>query len=334
MSALRRPFREAPSPFSLEVPGVWRADALGSGQSQVQPTGHPLLDAQLPGGGWPVGALCEVLQPLAGLHEWQLILPALAQATVQRAGSLVLIAPPCEPFGPALQAQGLVTQRICLVRSQGAGPALWAAEQALRCRDVIAVMAWLPQVQPAALRRLQLAAAQQQQLLWVFRPLSAAPQASPALLRLQVQAMTSGRVEHQEKSQGIGQHMAMSLGASASISASASTAMQVQILKRRGPPLMQGLDLPGCHPRLAQMLAAQAQRRRAAQEGVQGHPQGAIPTVAQTPAVARDRAQFAVQNKVNTLRGQAPLWAAASVATHREEREHALDRIATAAVRW
>ena len=82
MSALRRPFREAPSPFSLEVPGVWRADALGSGQSQVQPTGHPLLDAQLPGGGWPVGALCEVLQPLAGLHEWQLILPALAQATI------------------------------------------------------------------------------------------------------------------------------------------------------------------------------------------------------------------------------------------------------------
>ena len=101
---------------------------------------------------------------------------------------------------------------------------------------------------------------------------------------------------------------------------------------------MQGLDLPGCHPRLAQMLAAQSQRRRAAQEGaqegVQGHPQGAMPTVAQTPAVARDRAQFAVQNKVNTLRGQAPLWAAASVATHREEREHALDRIATAAVRW
>ena len=62
------------------VPGVWHADALGAGPQAAQPTGHALLDAQLPGGGWPVGALCEVLQPLAGLHEWQLVLPALAQA--------------------------------------------------------------------------------------------------------------------------------------------------------------------------------------------------------------------------------------------------------------
>ncbi|PJI97777.1 protein ImuA [Acidovorax sp. 69] len=243
MSALRLSLRVA-SDLPAVVPGVWHADTLGMGLHPAQPTGYALLDTQLPGGGWPVGALSEVLQPSAGLHEWQLVLPALAQATAQRAGTVVAVAPPCEPFGPALTAKGLSAQRLCMVRADNAKAALWAAEQALRCRDVLAVMAWLPQAQPAALRRLQLAAAQQQQLLWVFRPASAALQASPALLRLQVQGLALPG------------------------DASASPGMQVHILKRRGPHLAQGLDLPACHPQLAQALTAQAERRRAAQMAV------------------------------------------------------------------
>ena len=242
MSAPSLSLRIAPD-LPSTVPGVWHADALGAGPQAAQPTGHALLDAQLPGGGWPVGALCEVLQPLAGLHEWQLVLPALAQATARRTGAVVAVAPPCEPFGPALKAQGLPPERLCVVRAGSARAAFWAAEQALRCHGVLAVMAWLPQAPAAALRRLQLAAAQQQQLLWVFRPVSAAPQASPALLRLQVQ----GR------------------GLSAGASMSAAPGLQMQILKRRGPPLVQALNLPGCHPRLAQALVAQAERRHAAQ---------------------------------------------------------------------
>ncbi|MBF9264939.1 hypothetical protein I4I83_10630, partial [Acidovorax cattleyae] len=40
----------------VDVPGVWRGDSLrpadeGAG-ARVQPSGHPALDAQLPGGGW------------------------------------------------------------------------------------------------------------------------------------------------------------------------------------------------------------------------------------------------------------------------------------------
>ena len=270
------------------VPGVWHADALGAGQQQVLPTGSARLDAQLPGGGWPVGALSEVLQPLAGLHEWQLVLPALAQATARQGGAVVMVAPPCEPFGPALQAQGLLAQRLCLVRADGATAALWAAEQALRCRDVLAVMAWLPQAQPAALRRLQLAAAQQQQLLWVFRPASAAPQASPALLRLLVQGLALP-------------------GDTAS-----SPGLQVEILKRRGPPLAQGIDLPGCHPRLAQVLLAQAERRRAAQE------------VASALVAGRHRV---------ATQGPATLAMRGALLAVPEGRRHALDRAAIALVR-
>ena len=241
-------------PFA--VPGVWHADVLGAGLSQAQPTGHALLDAQLPGGGWPLGALSEVLQPRQGRNEWPLVLPALAAATARRPGVVVAVAPPQEPFGPALQAQGLPAGRLCVVRAE-ASAALWATEQALRCRDVQAVLAWLPQVAPAALRRLQLAAARQQQLLWVFRPVSAAPQASPALLRLQVQGRDGE-----------------------------PTGLRVRILKRRGPPLEQALDLPGCHPRLAQALAAQARRREAAQNA-------ALQTLPQGNRHALDRAALA-----------------------------------------
>lgn len=299
MSALRNSRRMAASALPTAVPGVWQADSLGAGVQQAQPTGYAQLDEQLPGGGWPVGALSEVLQPLPGLHEWQLVLPALAQALAARSGAVVGVAPPYEPFGPVLQARGVSAQRLCIVQAEGAS-ALWAAEQALRCRDVLAVMAWLPQVQPAALRRLQLAAAQQQQLLWVFRPLAAAPQASPALLRLQVQMQPSGAVRPHRPLRG---H-----------EAPAFPGMQVQILKRRGPPLTHGLQLPGCHPRLAQELAAQAARRQALHDAARG-----MGIAAKEPAQTLQQRPAAV-----------PLPESAGA----EGRGHALDRAAAAALGW
>ncbi|NMM85695.1 hypothetical protein B2J88_15200 [Rhodococcus sp. SRB_17] len=230
-----------PRPTLLALPGVWQADQLGQA-ARVQPSGHAALDAQLPGGGWPVGALTEVLQPLHGTHEWRLVLPALAQATAGRAGAVVLVAPPHEPLGPALQAQGLPAARCCRVAATGSA-GLWASEQALHCRDVIAVLAWLPQAPPSALRRLQLAAAQQGALLWVFRPAPWQHQASPAALRLLVQGGQGAQ----------------------------SAGMQVRILKRRGPPLAEPLWLPAGPARLAAVLAAQAARRA-------GLPASSLPT--------------------------------------------------------
>ncbi len=253
------------SPLPSAVPGVWHADSLGAGTLQVQPTGHAILDAQLPGGGWPVGAMTEVLQAQPGLHEWQLVLPALAQATAQRMGAVVVVAAPHEPFGPALQAQGLRAERLCRVQASQAQSALWATEQALRCRGVMAVLAWLPQAPPSALRRLQLAAAQQQQLLWVFRGAHGAAQASPAMLRVQLQGLP------------LPGHPA------------GAPQMQVHILKRKGPPLEQGLCLPACPSLLAQVLQAQAGRRMAAQQHAQKwvRGRGAVPLAPVLPLPAR-----------------------------------------------
>src|SRR5664279_2009144 len=93
------------SPVSLAHLGdaVWRADALACAAGATLATGHPALDAQVPGGGWPVGALSEILQAHSGQHEWRLLLPALMRVA---SGPVVLVGAPHVPFGPGLWAQG------------------------------------------------------------------------------------------------------------------------------------------------------------------------------------------------------------------------------------
>lgn len=207
---------------------VWRAaDAAAGMAAPVVASGHGALDAELPGGGWPLGALCEVLQPPRARHEWPLVLPALA-AHLRAGGRAVLVGAPLEPFTPALQAAGVQARQLCCISAQGA-LAAWACEQALRCRDVRAVLAWLPLAQPAMLRRLQLAAAQQQPLLWVFRPEQMRLEASPAPLRLALQAR--------------------------------GTVLLAHVFKRRGPPQERPVALPACAPALGATLQAQALRR-------------------------------------------------------------------------
>ena len=218
-------------------PDVWQADALAGAPQRVLATGDALLDAQLPGGGWPLGALNEILQP-AGVHsEWRLLLPALA-----RSGSraVVLVGAPHPPIGPALDAQGLLSRRLLWVgspsgshgggqgRDQGGAQRLWATEQALRCADVDAVLAWLVQVRPEQLRRLQMAAAEFDKLLFVLRPEQAQAESSPAALRLWV--APSGQP---------------------------GDALEVRALKRRGPPMGGSLHLAARPARLSLLLAAQ-----------------------------------------------------------------------------
>lgn len=208
---------------------VWQADALAGAPARVLATGDALLDAQLPGGGWPLGALTEVLQP-AGVHsEWRLLLPALARSGN---GAVVLVGAPLQPFGPALGAQGLASGRLLWVDAPAPAQRLWATEQALRCADVDAVLAWLVQVRPEQLRRLQIASAEFDKLLFVLRPQAAQTESSPAALRLWA-------APSPERHSG-------ALG----------DALEVRALKRRGPPLAQPLHLAARPPHLARLLAA------------------------------------------------------------------------------
>lgn len=221
----------------LCLPHVWRVEELALAEGATLPSGHAALDAQLPGGGWPLGGMVEVLQARAEQHVWQLLLPGLAQLVQQQAGPVVLVGAPCEPFGPSLRAQGLPGERLLCVRSDLPAARLWAAEQALRCAEVAAVLAWLPQARSAELRRLQLAAQQQGRLLFVFRGLQARHEASPAQLRLWVEGWDS---------------------------------LDVHILKRRGPPLQAPVRLPAQEARVAALLEAWRLREAAGEEAGHG----------------------------------------------------------------
>lgn len=179
------------------------------GEAVVCATGFSALDTELPGGGWPVRGLTEILQPAGCRLEWRLLLPALSMAARQASGQpdrpLILLAPPWMPHMPGLVQAGIDPAQVVWVRANGSR-LLWAAAQVLKARHLCAVLMWLPHAAPAQLRRLQALALSCDAPVFVMRPEAAHAVASPAPLRV---------------------HLAPVPGDFATL--------RVQILKRRGP---------------------------------------------------------------------------------------------------
>ncbi|HWG71425.1 MAG TPA: translesion DNA synthesis-associated protein ImuA [Steroidobacteraceae bacterium] len=175
---------------------VWKLkDASAAPARPVWSTGKSSLDARLPGGGWPTASLIEVLLDHTGLGEVQLFLPALVESQRQQGQDvpwLVWIAPPHEPYAPALAQQGIELGRLLVVRPGSATEALWAAEQALGSGVCAAVLLWLKGTDDRWLRRLKLAAEAGGALGVLFRPERHRFESSPASLRL---LMTQGEHE-------------------------------------------------------------------------------------------------------------------------------------------
>ncbi len=249
--SLRGPVEAAP-PEDLH-PALWRAHQVGQSREAVFSSGHPELDAVLPGGGWPARVLTELLLPHPGIGEWRLLAPALAALQAQQR-CVMLFDPPALPFAWALTACGLDVQQLYVVRSReaergrahGLLPAadvLWALEQSLRSGHLGAALAWLPaRLAADALRRLQLAAQAHDGPVFLLRDEAQRVRPSPAPLRLWLRP--AGADE-----------------------------LRVQLLKRRGPPLAQPLRLA-----LAPVLSAPARARAA-------HlPDPALPLPQETPS--------------------------------------------------
>jgi len=199
----------------LRQPRVWRGGALAAPAAPAVPTGFAALDRELPGGGWPAGALTEILAAREGVGELQLVLPALAALTAQ-GRRIAWLAPPHLPYAPALAAAGVHLEFLAVVRAPGRRDTLWAAEQVLRAGACHALLAWLPSVRYAELRRLAVAAEASPGFAILFRPPGMASQASPAVLRLALE-WHGGR-------------------------------LAARILKRRGAPLAAPLPIPVKRP--------------------------------------------------------------------------------------
>ncbi|MBK7005083.1 MAG: hypothetical protein IPH37_07975 [Burkholderiales bacterium] len=126
---------------------------------------------------------------------------------------------------PALAAQGPHPGRLLWVATTLPAQRLWAAEQALRCADVDAVLAWLPQARPTN------CAARKWPLPALTTAVGAAPRAGASTSRprraARVGAWRSWRMR-----------------------------LRSRVLKRRGPPLAQALHLHARSAPLARLLAA------------------------------------------------------------------------------
>ena len=208
-------------------PALWRAHQLGHQRQAAWSSGHAALDAELPGAGWPARALTELLLAHPGVGEMRLLAPVLA-AVQRQQRSVMLFDPPAALYGWAWCALGLDVQQLVVVNGRGRGcgsargsahdvllaaDTLWALEHALKSGLVGAVLAWLPQhVRADALRRLQLAAQSHPGPAFVLRDSQARANPSVAPLRL-------------------------------ALAPAGADALQVQLLKRRGPPLAQPLVL-------------------------------------------------------------------------------------------
>ena len=182
----------------LQNPRIWRGQVQAQDERwQGLASGYPKLDQQLPGGGWPQHALTEILLEHYGTGELQLLMPALAQLSqpqneAAEAGWITWVAPPFEPYPPALQQWGVNLSRVLIVRPKQSTEALWAAEQALSSGNCAAVLLWSDVLDNAASRRLQLAAEKGQSWAIAFRSLKALSQPSAAALRIRLSAGDQG----------------------------------------------------------------------------------------------------------------------------------------------
>jgi hypothetical protein len=190
----------------LQHPSVWRASSA-QGTPKTLPTGFRRLDERLPGGGWPLDTLIELLLPAHGVGELNLLVPALRELGKGDPGPrrwIAWIGPPHVPYAPALAGAGLDPARMLVVQprglrggvrrglspqgtvpsSQSPDSALWAMEQALRSGACAVALGWTDAADGNSLRRLKLAAEEGGSLGILFRPLHRAGEPSPATLRL------------------------------------------------------------------------------------------------------------------------------------------------------
>ncbi|CAN7698200.1 translesion DNA synthesis-associated protein ImuA [Paraburkholderia sp. DD10] len=190
-------------------PSLWRASQLARSRGHIVDTGYPALSAELPGGGWPVGALVDLLVQQAGVGEMRLLRPALSEMEKR---PIAMVQPPHVPNGLGLEYIGLSSEQLMVVQAPKTADALWAAEQILRAGSCGALLFWAQHVQTSSLRRLHLAAQSSETLFFMIRPLASAQDASPAVLRLALRPERDG--------------------------------LTVDITKRRGPARAEPLSIP------------------------------------------------------------------------------------------
>ncbi|WP_197331130.1 cell division protein [Ralstonia syzygii] len=113
----------------------------------------------------------------------ELLHPALSTLCAG-AERIALVGPPYLPNAVRLVGWDVSPEQVVWVRAAKPSDLLWAAEQIVRSQAFGGVLLWLGQTRPGVLRRLQVLAQAGESAIWVFRPVQALRESSPAVLRL------------------------------------------------------------------------------------------------------------------------------------------------------
>jgi protein ImuA len=208
----------------LQRADIWRAKTGIARPRAALPSGSAELDRALHGG-WPSGALTELLLEQTGIGELRLLMPLFAAREQDgQAPQQVWIDPPLQPYAPALRQYGVTLADIVIVRPPDREQWLWACVQALRVGRQVAVLCWSNKhrLRYADLRQLQVAANEHGSQGFLLRDLTPdrriLQHSTPAPLRLHLQP--------------------------------GAAALQIEVLKQRGSAAGQHIALP--HPRALQ----------------------------------------------------------------------------------
>lgn len=103
----------------LNLSLLWRASQLARSTSRCISTGHPALDNQLPGGGWPTGSMTDLHTQQPGIGELRLLAPALSAVAERK---IAFLQPPHPP--QTLAAMGIPSESVLWLRADRTADAL------------------------------------------------------------------------------------------------------------------------------------------------------------------------------------------------------------------
>jgi protein ImuA len=167
-------------------------DGLGDGSglphgAEAVSLGVPALDAALPWGGLPRGALHEIAGPPGDGAGLGFAVAFLARMKIGRpmlwCRTRAVIADRGALYGPGLAAGGVAPRQVIFVTVARPADALWVMEEALRCDALAAVVGEGVAPGFTASRRLQLAARGGRALALLLPPGGTLPASSAALTR-------------------------------------------------------------------------------------------------------------------------------------------------------
>lgn len=208
-------------PREVEM-AIWRGGQLGGPVTQALTTGFSQLDDVLPGGGWPCGALTEVLVPQFSVSELRLLSKVMALQT--GAGRpIALIGPPHAPHPPGLRHDRVDERHLVWIDVDTPRDRHWCTEQLVKAGTFGAVIAWIPLVRPEQIRRLQVLSGRCKGPVFICRPEVAAREASAAPLRVLLRPHTDWQIA-------------------------------LKVLKRKGAPLDETLLLPSMPGGLSKIM--------------------------------------------------------------------------------